>query len=199
MVPAFAALAAVLAAAGVETFAVDPAASEIWFEGRATQADFDVVGGTASGWISVDRDSIAATGRAEILLDAREMRARATGGPRFLPLLSNIRERLEPQRHPHLKFRLRALQHVRPRDDGFEAVALGDLTIRGVTRPVTTVVRVRLGGDAVRADGNFPVRMSDFGIRPPRLFMGMLRTNDDVLVRYHVEARAPEPEVPAGP
>jgi polyisoprenoid-binding protein YceI len=189
MVQAAALALLVAAAPGVETFAVDPAATEIWFEGRATQADFDVIGGTASGWIAVDRDSIAATGRADLLLDARAMRARTTGGPRFLPLLANIRRMLEPDRHPPLRFRLRALQHVRPRDDGFEAVALGDLTIRGVTRPATTVVRVRFDGDEVKAEGEFPVRMSDFHIRPPRLFMGMLRTNDDVLVRYRVAAR----------
>ena len=95
---------------------------------------------------------------------------------------------LETDRHPDLVFRLQSLQNVKETDEGFEAVVVGLLRLRGVQRPVTTVVRVRFDGDRVFADGDFPVLMSSWGIRPPRLFLGMLRFEDEVRVRFHVEA-----------
>lgn len=177
-------------AAAVETYAVDPAASEVRFDARATQSDVEGRAGPASGWISVDRDSIAGTARAEIQVEGRGITTRNSNPTGIVNrFFMSLPRSLETDRHPTLSFRLQSLQHVRPSDDGFEAVAVGLLRLRGVWRPVTSIVRVRFEGDRVEVEGEFPVLMSSFGIRPPRLMLGMLRMNDEVTVKYRIVGR----------
>ena len=45
-----------------------------------------------------------------------------------------------------------------------QTVVTGELTIRGVTRPVSVPVSVTVAGDAVRAAGRFVVDRRQFGI-----------------------------------
>jgi polyisoprenoid-binding protein YceI len=50
------------------------------------------------------------------------------------------------------------------------AQASGDLTVHGVTRPVTVAVQARtLDANTVEVAGSAPVRLTDFGITPPVL------------------------------
>jgi polyisoprenoid-binding protein YceI len=48
-----------------------------------------------------------------------------------------------------------------------QASATGDLTLHGVTSPVTVDVEAQLDGDSAVIVGNAPVSMSDFDIEPP--------------------------------
>jgi polyisoprenoid-binding protein YceI len=45
----------------------------------------------------------------------------------------------------------------------------GRLTIHGVTRTVTMPLQSRWDGDTIQMAGQLPVRMSDYGIQPPRI------------------------------
>ena len=44
----------------------------------------------------------------------------------------------------------------------------GSLTLHGVTKTVVGAVDVRQAGAGLRVSGSFPLRLSDYGIRPPR-------------------------------
>ena len=61
----------------------------------------------------------------------------------------------------------------------------GKLTIAGVTREVT----MQVGGALDSAGtyiltGQVPIRMSDYGIKPPTAMMGTIRTGNDVKVTF---------------
>jgi polyisoprenoid-binding protein YceI len=45
----------------------------------------------------------------------------------------------------------------------------GQLTIHGVTRPVTATVQAQLSGNMVQVVGSIPTVMTDFGISPPQV------------------------------
>ena len=59
----------------------------------------------------------------------------------------------------------------------------GALTVAGVARPVTLVLDVRRDGSRVLASGELPLKMTDFGIKPPTAMMGTMRTGDAVRVK----------------
>lgn len=70
-------------------------------------------------------------------------------------------------------------------EDSSEAVVVGDLTLRGVTRPVTMAVEFNQAGDSMGAykagfDGEATIRRSDFGIN-----YGVPVLGDDVTL--HIE------------
>jgi len=63
----------------------------------------------------------------------------------------------------------------------------GRLTIAGVERTVRmTVSSDRLPDGTRRARGTVPIMMTDFGIKPPRPWGGILRTADKVLIQFEI-------------
>jgi len=75
----------------------------------------------------------------------------------------------------------------RSADDGLTIEATGKMSIAGVERPVTITVKTeRLPDGTRRARGTVPIRMSDFGVVPPRPWFGMLRTGDKVMVQFEI-------------
>jgi len=59
----------------------------------------------------------------------------------------------------------------------FEVSATGDLTLHGVTKPVTIELQARSSGDTFTVQGSAPVVMADFDIEPPSN-AGMLEVED---------------------
>jgi polyisoprenoid-binding protein YceI len=90
-------------------------------------------------------------------------------------------------RHPHLAFASRA---VRPRSDGSLEVS-GEITIRGVTRPLSIVVRPRSTTAGPAFETDFEVDRYDFGVVGGSV-LGRLISRQ---VRVHIVAAT----APAGP
>jgi len=64
----------------------------------------------------------------------------------------------------------------------------GELTLRGVTRPLALVVDARLEGRRLRATAHTALRQSDFGLRPYSALLGAVRVRDEVELDLSVEA-----------
>lgn len=61
------------------------------------------------------------------------------------------------------------------------------LTIAGVQRTVKMTVTSDVMPDGTRrARGTVPILMTDFGIKPPRPWGGILRTADKVLIQFEI-------------
>lgn len=79
-------------------------------------------------------------------------------------------EGLETQRFPTASFELTdALKLGRPATVGEERTftATGNLTLHGVTRPVSIALQARWNGDTIDVAGSLPIRLADFDIDPP--------------------------------
>ena len=63
--------------------------------------------------------------------------------------------------------------------------AVGTLAMAGRENTVRmNVVAVRLPDGSVEAQGEIPIRMSDFGITPPTAMLGAVRARDRVIVKF---------------
>lgn len=138
-----------------------------------------------SGTATVDA---AEPGNSSVNLDAEvgsfEVRE-GTGGVKPLTdadrreIVAIVREKvLRADRHPTVTFRSTS---VAGNPQAFTVE--GDLTVAGVTRPVT--VRGRL--DGTRATGEATVVQSHHGIKPYSAFLGALRVADEVGVEFDVD------------
>jgi len=65
----------------------------------------------------------------------------------------------------------------------------GDLTIRGVAKPVILQAAVKPVGDSkIEIDGDAQIRLTDYGLKPPARFAGLVGTKDQMLLRFLVWA-----------
>lgn len=99
-------------------------------------------------------------------------------------------EALKASANPNIRYELvsaTAHQTAAP----FVLDTRGKLTIAGVTRDVEMkVTGTRDGGGSYILTGQLPVRMSDYGVKPPVAMMGTIKTGNEVKVtfRWVVEA-----------
>jgi polyisoprenoid-binding protein YceI len=98
-----------------------------------------------------------------------------------------VRGRLEAETHPMAEFTAARLDGpATPFIEGQEAVAQvhGDLTLRGVSRPVTFDTRAVLRGDILAGTAVAHFNLTDFGIRPPDLAAVKVQDGVAVVVEF---------------
>ena len=122
------------------------ASADIWFDAKASVADFQ---GRATG----------ATGTLD-WVEVRWQDIDTKNGTRNRHMLKTV----EAERFPVIRFDVTA---VRP---GMDSVA-GTLALHGVTKEVVWPITVHVGGDTVSVTADFPVDMRDYGIKPPVRFV----------------------------
>jgi polyisoprenoid-binding protein YceI len=75
--------------------------------------------------------------------------------------------------------------------DTFTLKTVGSLTIAGKENKITMdVVATRLGDGSVKATGMVPIKMTDYGIKPPTAIFGRLKTGDEVKVNFELSVGA---------
>ena len=97
-----------------------------------------------------------------------------------------MRDALKAATNPNIQFEMTTASLLKTTSaDAFVVRSNGKLTIAGVTRDVTLDVTVQRTGDRRYVlSGEAPIRMTDYGIKPPVAMMGTLKTGDAVTVSF---------------
>ena len=75
--------------------------------------------------------------------------------------------------------------------DSFTLHTVGTLTIAGTENKISMdVIATRLPDGTVKATGMVPIKMTDFGIKPPTAIFGRLKTGDEVKVNFELSVGA---------
>jgi polyisoprenoid-binding protein YceI len=75
--------------------------------------------------------------------------------------------------------------------DAFTLHTLGTLSIAGKENKVSMDVEAtRLADGTVKAKGVLPIKMSDYGIKPPTAIFGRLKTGDEVKISFEITVGA---------
>ena len=192
---AWGALAAVKPAGGPRaTIILDPARSEVRFRAEATGHAFTGRTRRIGGRATLAPGDLSGVAGASAEVEAASLE---TGnGLRD----RKMRRMLESDRYPLILFRAaRFTPGGSPREGGkeFRGVLSGEITVRGVTKPISFDVAGAWEGARLRAMGSGEVRFTDFGMKPPRA-LGLLRVEDRIRLEFDILAR-PGSESRPGP
>jgi polyisoprenoid-binding protein YceI len=145
---------AATAAGGLQAYVVDPARSRVGFHATSRLMDAEGRFGRVAGELQVDLERPeSAAGHVTV-----EVASLDTGIRRRDDHLRSA-DFLDAARHPRGTFVVASARREGPR-----WLVAGDLTIRGVTRPVAVVTRVEPDGPGVRVTGELTVSRRAFGI-----------------------------------
>jgi polyisoprenoid-binding protein YceI len=92
---------------------------------------------------------------------------------------------LDVARHPTIRFVSTA---VTPAGKGRYRVR-GKLTLRGVSRPVTLVVKARVAGSTFKGSGRLRIRQSAFGYKPYKAMLGLVKVQDLATLNLYLEGK----------
>lgn len=99
----------------------------------------------------------------------------------------DLRRALRADRHPWIEMRSLRASLTGDAIASIDAV----LEVGGAARPVSAAVHYTVTAERIRLRGALPMRMSDFGIEPPRALLGLVRAHDEVTVEYDVIVAVP--------
>ena len=160
--------------------------SRLWLEGSSNVRDWTCKATAMEASIDVD-DATGAT-------DGRLVRGVAVKVP--VRMLKCGDRHMEAEMYKALKApNLPEVGHITASFDRIPQTAIpgelvattGQLTVAGVERTVKMTVRSeRLPDGSYRARGTVPILMTDFGIKPPRPWGGILRTANKVLIQFEI-------------
>ena len=91
--------------------------------------------------------------------------------------------------HPDIVFEMKSYTVTKDakQPDLFNIEAEGDLTLAGVTKRITITMTGLLEGGCVNVVGKRDLLMTDFGVDPPTMMFGKIKTDDKVVVKWDLK------------
>jgi polyisoprenoid-binding protein YceI len=93
---------------------------------------------------------------------------------------------LEPDKYPDIVFKSTSVTGKRAANNQYELKIAGNLTLLGVTRPITIPATVTVTGNDLRAQGEFSIDRGDFKVKATSAFHGLVRVRDKVKFEFDI-------------
>ena len=93
---------------------------------------------------------------------------------------------LESDRYPEIVFESTAVSADRIMAGQYRATIKGNVTLRGLTRACEVTAQIIAGPDTLRARGEFPLKQSDFNIKPVTAVGGTIKLKDELKFTFDI-------------
>jgi polyisoprenoid-binding protein YceI len=97
-------------------------------------------------------------------------------------------EVLETARYPEIVFMSTSISSERTAHSQYQARINGSLSLHGVTREHLIDAQVTVNGNSLRAQGEFPLRQTDYNIKPVSVAGGTLKMKDELKLSFDISA-----------
>jgi polyisoprenoid-binding protein YceI len=98
-------------------------------------------------------------------------------------------EVLETEKYPEIVFETSRVAATKIGDGEYRADISGNLKLHGVTKSHTMTAKLLVKGDILRATGSFPLRQTEYGIKPVSAAAGALKVKDEVKFSFDIHAK----------
>lgn len=96
---------------------------------------------------------------------------------------------LLPDQYPDIIFKSTAVSGKSTAPGQYDLKITGNLTLHGVTRPVTIPTKLSVNGNDLRAQGEFSISRDDFNVKATSAFHGLVRVRDKVKFEFDIVGR----------
>lgn len=161
--------------------------SKLWFDGKSTVRDWSckapvmdaaltLLGeGTTAAVVAGDAPAATTT------LTIPTMKLDCDNGT----MNGHMRKALAAEKHGEITFTLTSYEATPAAGAPTKGTLTGDLTIKGVTKAITFPVEfVAEGAKGLRVKGTYALKMTEWGVEPPKLMLGTLKVNEMVTVGF---------------
>jgi polyisoprenoid-binding protein YceI len=153
--------------------------SRLWLEGTSNVRDWTCKATSMDATLDVETESVRAV---TVKVPVRTLKC----GDRHME--AHMYDALKAPQPPAASYIYAEFDKLPiPKSDQDEIKTTGKMTVAGVERVVEMTVRTdKLPDGTRRAFGKVPILMTDFGITPPRPWMGLLRAGNRVLIQFEI-------------
>lgn len=95
---------------------------------------------------------------------------------------------IKADKFPQIAYKLSSAEIQQVQKDKYLIKAVGDLTIAGVTRPITMYVNANVNSDnTISCSGSEKLKLTDFKISPPTFMFGALKVTNDLTIQFELQ------------
>jgi len=158
--------------------------SKLWIEGGSNLHGWSCKASSIDAMIDVDEAFLKSTSptllkKVQVKVPVRNLKC-GHGG-----MDNNLYKALKADDSPEISYILGTFDVVPGASDAFTVKSVGTLKIAGTEKTVNMdVTASKLSDGSLRADGELPLLMTDFGVKPPTAMLGTLRTDNKVTVKF---------------
>lgn len=99
----------------------------------------------------------------------------------------NAYKALKTDQHKNIAYKLSSAKVTHVKGDTYHVSAVGNLSIAGVTKPVTLQVNCTVNPDkSITCSGSQKLKLTDFDIKPPSFMLGAMKTGNDVVLDFSI-------------
>ncbi|MFY9611257.1 MAG: YceI family protein [Blastocatellia bacterium] len=98
-------------------------------------------------------------------------------------------EVLEVGKYPEIVFISSKVSAAKTGEGQYQTRIAGELTLHGVTRPLTITTQLEFGDSVLRARGGFSLKQSIFDIKPVSVAGGTIKVKDELKFTFEIVAK----------
>ena len=176
--------AAIALSPGAAAIDVQPG-SRLWINGSSTVRSFECTATSFATDIQSAPGTVAALVTGEKVVTTVEVTVPAAKlDCRNGTMNEHMMKALKAKANPNIVFTLASYDLV-PQNEGLRITLNGQLTLGGVTKPVTIATAAKPEADGtLRVSGTHEIRMTEFDLKPPSLMLGTMKVDEKVKVSF---------------
>lgn len=97
-------------------------------------------------------------------------------------------EVLEVSKYPEITFKSSGVSASKTGEGQYQARITGEITLHGVSQPLTIPAQLEFGDRVLRAKGAFTLKQSSFGIKPVSVAGGTIKVKDELKFTFEIVA-----------
>lgn len=97
----------------------------------------------------------------------------------------NTYKALKTDKHKTITFKMSSVKSIElVSDSNYKVTVIGNMTISGVTKSISIDLKLELKDNKILIEGEKSMKMTDYGIEPPKALLGTIKTGDDIKIIF---------------
>ncbi len=163
-----------------QSYQLSNSTSKLIVDGTSNIHDWQINAENQQGKITTNFEDgkLAAIQQLDFSVTAESLKSGKSG------MDKNTYKALNTSKYKQIVFKLTKVSSINGSGGSYKVVASGNLMIAGVTKPIDITFDVKVQGNTITLTGAKTIKMTDFGVDPPKAMFGTITTGDAIDIKF---------------